>query len=65
MVENAGMGPTSPEAWMAMVVGQQCQKAEEQQWVLHRLMELQYTMLNQPSLLVTPPPSPATTSDSS
>lgn len=32
MVENTGMGPTSPEAWLAVVAAQQRQHAKEHQF---------------------------------
>lgn len=47
MLEYVGMGPTSPEAWMAIVATQQHQKGKEWQQVLHPLAKQQQLILDQ------------------
>lgn len=47
MVENAGTGSTSTEAWMGVVAAQQWQQAEDHQRVLQHLAEQLRSMLDQ------------------
>lgn len=47
LVKDVGMEPSSSEAWMAAVVMQQCQQAEEHQGELQHLADQPGSMLDQ------------------